>query len=76
MRVLTDVNERQCFDAPLEAEHFLKPRFPAGDCLYQVAKQDGQRHLLYIPAKRQRGTIIFNYLSCRTGSLRVGAKRR
>ena len=41
VRVLTDLNERQRFDALLEAEHFLGPRFPAGDRLYQVAEQDG-----------------------------------
>ena len=42
VRVLTDLTERQHFDALLEAEHFLGPRFPAGDRLYQVAEQDGQ----------------------------------
>jgi hypothetical protein len=42
VRVLTDSTERQRFDALLEAEHFLGPRFPAGDRLYQVAEQDGQ----------------------------------
>jgi hypothetical protein len=42
VRVLTDLTERQRFDALLEAEHFLGPRFPAGDRLYQVAEQDGQ----------------------------------
>jgi hypothetical protein len=42
VRVLTDLPERQRFDALLEAEHFLGPRFPAGDRLYQVAEQDGQ----------------------------------
>ena len=42
VRVLTDLTERQQFDALLEAEHFLGPRFPAGDRLYQVAEQDGQ----------------------------------
>ena len=42
VRVLTDLTERQQFDAFLEAEHFLGPRFPAGDRLYQVAEQDGQ----------------------------------
>jgi hypothetical protein len=42
VRVLTDLTERQRFDARLEAEHFLGPRFPAGDRLYQVAEQDGQ----------------------------------
>jgi hypothetical protein len=42
VRVLTDLTERQRFDAVLEAEHFLGPRFPAGDRLYQVAEQDGQ----------------------------------
>jgi len=42
VRVLTDATERQRFDALLEAEHFLGPRFPAGDRLYQVAEQDGQ----------------------------------
>ena len=41
MRVLTDLTDRQRFDALLEAEHFLGPRFPAGDRLYQVAEQDG-----------------------------------
>jgi hypothetical protein len=42
VRVLTDLTERQRFDALLAAEHFLGPRFPAGDRLYQVAEQDGQ----------------------------------
>ncbi len=42
VRVLTDPTERQRFDARLEAEHFLGPRFPAGDRLYQVVEQDGQ----------------------------------
>ncbi|HWT77629.1 MAG TPA: ISAs1 family transposase [Candidatus Methylomirabilis sp.] len=42
VRVLTDLTERQRFDALLDAEHFLGPRFPAGDRLYQVAEQDGQ----------------------------------
>jgi Domain of unknown function (DUF4338)/DDE_Tnp_1-associated len=42
VRVLTDLTERRHFDALLEAEHFLGPRFPAGDRLYQVAEQDGQ----------------------------------
>ena len=42
MRVLTDATERQRFDALLETEHFLGPRFPAGDRLYQVAEQNGQ----------------------------------
>ena len=42
VRVLTGPSERQRFDAVLEAEHFLGPRFPAGDRLYQVAEQDGQ----------------------------------
>ena len=42
VRALTDPTERQRFDALLEAEHFLGPRFPAGDRLYQVAEQDGQ----------------------------------
>ena len=42
MRVLTDLTERQQFDALLETEHVLGPRFPAGDRLYQVAEQDGQ----------------------------------
>jgi hypothetical protein len=42
LRALTDATERQRFDALLEAEHFLGPRFPAGDRLYQVAEQDGQ----------------------------------
>jgi hypothetical protein len=41
VRALTDAPERQRFDALLEAEHFLGPRFPAGDRLYQVAEQDG-----------------------------------
>jgi hypothetical protein len=41
VRVLTDPTERQRFDALLEAEHFLGPRFPAGDRLYQVAEQNG-----------------------------------
>ena len=40
--VLTTLSERQRFDALLDAEHFLGPRFPAGDRLYQVAEQDGQ----------------------------------
>ncbi len=34
VRVLTDLTERQRFDALLDAEHFLGPRFPAGDSLY------------------------------------------
>jgi hypothetical protein len=42
VRVLTEPTERHRFDALLEAEHFLGPRFPAGDRLYQVAEQDGQ----------------------------------
>ena len=42
VRVLTTLSERQRFDAFLGAEHFLGPRFPAGDRLYQVAEQDGQ----------------------------------
>src|SRR3974377_392219 len=42
VRVLTDLTERQRFDALLDAEHFLGPRFPAGARLYQVAEQDGQ----------------------------------
>ena len=42
VRVLTDATEHQRFDALLEAEHFLGPRFPAGDRLYQVAEQDGR----------------------------------
>lgn len=42
MRALTDRNERQRFDALLAGEHFLGPRFPAGDRLYQVAERDGQ----------------------------------
>jgi hypothetical protein len=42
VRALTDLPERQRFDALLEAQHFLGPRFPAGDRLYQVAEQDGQ----------------------------------
>src|SRR3974390_1464464 len=42
VRELTDLTERQRFDALLDAEHFLGPRFPAGDRLYQVAEQDGQ----------------------------------
>jgi hypothetical protein len=42
VRVLTELTERQHFDAFLEAEHFLGPRFPAGDRLYPVAEQDGQ----------------------------------
>src|SRR3989337_2179685 len=42
VRVLTDSADRQRFDTLLEAEHFLGPRFPAGDRLYQVAEQDGQ----------------------------------
>ena len=42
VRLLTDATERPRFDALLEAEHFLGPRFPAGDRLYQVAEQDGQ----------------------------------
>jgi hypothetical protein len=42
VRVLTNLTERQRFDALLETEHFLGPRFPAGDRLYQVAEQDGQ----------------------------------
>jgi hypothetical protein len=42
VRVLTELTQRQRFDALLEAEHFLGPRFPAGDRLYQVAEQDGQ----------------------------------
>jgi hypothetical protein len=42
MHVLTDLSKRQQSDALLEAEHFLGPRFPAGDRLYQVAEQDGQ----------------------------------
>src|SRR5512136_2523608 len=42
VRVLTDLTERQRFDALLEAEHFLGPRFPVGDRLYQVVEQDGQ----------------------------------
>ena len=42
VRVLTELTERQHFDARLEAEHFLGPRFPAGDRLYQVAEPDGQ----------------------------------
>jgi hypothetical protein len=42
VRVLTHSTERQRFDALLEAEHFLGPRFPAGDRLYQVAGQDGE----------------------------------
>ena len=41
VRVLTDAPERQRFDALLEAEHCLGPRFPAGDRLYQVAEQEG-----------------------------------
>ena len=41
VRVLTDPTERQRFDALLETGHFLGPRFPAGDRLYQVAEQDG-----------------------------------
>ena len=40
VRVLTNSTERQRFDALLEAEHFLGPRFPVGDRLYQVAEQD------------------------------------
>ena len=40
-RVLTALTERQRFDALLEAQHFLGPRFPVGDHLYQVAEQDG-----------------------------------
>jgi len=31
VRVLTGPTERQRFAALLEAEHFLGPRFPAGD---------------------------------------------
>jgi hypothetical protein len=42
VRALTDLTQRQRFDALLEAQHFLGPRFPAGDRLYQVAEQDGQ----------------------------------
>ena len=42
VRVLTLAAERERFDALLAAEHFLGPRFPAGDRLYQVAEQDGQ----------------------------------
>lgn len=42
VRVLTDPTDRLRFDAFLEAEHFLGPRFPAGDRLYQVAEQDGR----------------------------------
>jgi hypothetical protein len=42
VRALTDATERQRFDTLLAAEHFLGPRFPAGDRLYQVAAQDGQ----------------------------------
>jgi hypothetical protein len=42
VRVLTDLAERHRFDTLLEAQHFLGPRFPAGDRLYQVAEQDGQ----------------------------------
>lgn len=42
VRALTAPAEHQRFDALLEAEHFLGPRFPAGDRLYQVAEQDGQ----------------------------------
>jgi len=42
VRVLTELADRQRFDALLDAEHFLGPRFPAGDRLYQVAEQDGQ----------------------------------
>jgi hypothetical protein len=42
VRVLTDLTERQQFEALLETEHFLGSRFPAGDRLYQVAEQDGQ----------------------------------
>ena len=42
VRVLTHLEERQRFDALLETEHFLGPRFPAGDRLYRVAEQDGQ----------------------------------
>ncbi len=41
-RVLTTPAERQRFDELLQAEHFLGPRFPAGDRLYQVVEQDGQ----------------------------------
>ena len=42
VRVLTHPTDRTRFDALLDAEHFLGPRFPAGDRLYQVAEQDGQ----------------------------------
>ena len=42
VRVLTALTERLRFDALLEAQHFLGPRFPVGDRLYQVAEQDGQ----------------------------------
>ena len=42
VRVLTSLSDRQRFDALLDAEHFLGPRFPAGDRLYQVAEQDGR----------------------------------
>jgi hypothetical protein len=40
VRVLTNAADRQRFDALLDAEHCLGPRFPAGDRLYQVAEQD------------------------------------
>ena len=42
VRVLTDLIERQQFDAVLNTKHYLGPRFPAGDRLYQMAEQDGQ----------------------------------
>jgi hypothetical protein len=42
VRVLTEMTERQHFDAFLEAEHLLGPRSPAGDRLYPVAEQGGR----------------------------------
>lgn len=42
VRVLTKARERARFDALLEAEHDLGPRFPAGDRLYQVVEEDGR----------------------------------
>jgi hypothetical protein len=40
VRVLTTLHERRRFDALLEAQHFLGPRFPAGNRLYQVITQE------------------------------------
>jgi predicted RecB family nuclease len=42
VHAITTSADRQRFDALLKTEHLSGPRLPVGDCLYQVAEQDGR----------------------------------